>query len=310
MVFDFAALQRTLASLGLSHWNDQLLPLLRERLAGRTHGDWVRWNAAIEALPGARGDSARTRELLMALHPWRKGPLQLDDVHIDAEWRSDWKWERVRAGMAPLDGRRVLDVGSGNGYYALRMREAGAATVIGVDPTLLFAMQFLAINVFFCDPAIFILPCRLEETPPANRAFDTTFSMGVLYHQREPLRHLRELAETLRPGGQLVLETLFLPGDDQRAETPPGRYARMRNVGSLPTVPQLLRWLDETGYDDIDVVDTSLTTMEEQRSTEWMMFESLKEALDPANPDLTVEGWPAPRRVVVTATARDTHRGN
>ncbi len=307
-MFDFAALERTLAALGLEHWNDDLVPLLRERLGGRTHGDWARWQAAIEALPGARGNMDRLRELLMHLHPWRKGPLQLDDVFIDTEWRSDWKWERVRGGIAALDGRNVLDVGSGNGYYALRMREAGAATVIGVEPTLLFAMQFLAINEFVGDPAVFILPCRLEETPPARRVFDTTFSMGVLYHRRDPLRHLRVLAETLRPGGQLVLETLFLPGNDLRAETPPGRYARMRNVWSLPTVAQLLRWLDESGYDDVAVVDTSRTTIEEQRSTEWMTFESLSEALDPANPDLTIEGWPAPRRVVVTATAGDTPR--
>ena len=308
-MFDFAALQRTLASLGLEHWNTELVPLLRERLTGQTHGDWARWHAVVEALPAARGDSARVRDLLMGLHPWRKGPLQLDDVHIDTEWRSDWKWERVREAIAPLDGRHVLDVGSGNGYYALRMREAGAATVIGVDPTLLFAMQFLAANVFFGDPAIFILPCRLEETPPAKHAFDTTFSMGVLYHQRDPLRHLRDLADTLRGGGQLVLETLFLPGDDLRAATPPGRYARMRNVWLLPTVPQLSRWLDETGYDDVEVIDTSVTTTEEQRSTEWMTFESLREALDPDNPDLTVEGWPAPRRVVITATAPDNRRG-
>jgi tRNA (mo5U34)-methyltransferase len=238
----------------------------------------------------------------MGLHPWRKGPLTLDGGVIDTEWRSDWKWARVKDGIAPLDGRKVLDVGSGNGYYALQMRKAGAATVIGVDPTLLFAMQFLAINVFEKDPAVFILPCRLEETPPANNAFDTTFSMGVLYHQREPLKHLAHLQSTLRRGGQLVLETIYLPGDDLRAATPENRYARMRNVWSLPTVPQLVVWLQEAGYADIEVIDTSVTNLDEQRSTEWMTFDSLREALDPMDPTKTVEGWPAPQRVVVTAT--------
>lgn len=301
-MLDLTALAGRLDELGLAHWNRELLPVVRERLTGRTHGDWARWNAAIAALPEARGDTARTRELLMQLHPWRKGPLQLDHVRIDTEWRSDWKWARVRDAIAPLEGRRILDVGSGNGYYALEMRRAGAALVIGVDPTLLFAMQFLAINVFARDPAIFILPCRLEETPPAGNVFDTTFSMGVLYHQRDPLEHLRRLGSTLRAGGQLVLETLFLPGEDLRSETPPDRYARMRNVWSLPTVPQLVRWLDATGYRDIDVVDMSVTTTQEQRRTEWMTFESLQEALDPADPSRTIEGWPAPRRVVVTAT--------
>jgi tRNA (mo5U34)-methyltransferase len=164
-------------------------------------------------------------------------------------------------------------------------------------------MQFQAINVFEQDAAIFILPCRLEETPPAKKVFDTTFSMGVLYHQRDPLKHLHDLQTTIRSGGQLVLETLYLPGDDLRTATPEARYARMRNVWSLPTVPQLLEWLRETSYVKIELIDTSVTTTDEQRSTEWMTFESLEEALDPGDPSKTIEGWPAPHRVVVTAVA-------
>ena len=302
-MFDFEALADCLGSLGLAHWNDDLEPVLRQRLTGQTHGDWARWNEVINDLPAARGDTARLRELLMGLHPWRKGPLSLDGVEIDTEWRSDWKWARVKDGVGSLDGRNVLDVGSGNGYYALQMRKAGAATVIGVDPTLLFAMQFQAINVFERNASIFILPCRLEETPPAKKVFDTTFSMGVLYHQRDPLKHLRDLQSTLRSGGQLVLETLYLPGDDLRTATPEDCYARMRNVWSLPTVPQLLAWLRETRYVKIELIDTSITTIDEQRSTEWMTFESLEEALDPGDPSKTIESWPAPHRVVVTAVA-------
>lgn len=302
-MFDFDGLGQRLDSLGLAHWTEELTPVLRERLTGETHGDWQRWHAIVQALPDARADVNRLRKLLMGLHPWRKGPLNLGGIKIDTEWRSDWKWARVKDSIAPLEGRNVLDVGSGNGYYALEMRKAGAESVIGVDPTLLFAMQFLAINVFANDPAVFILPLRLEETPPANNAFDTTFSMGVLYHQREPLTHLRHLGTTLRPGGQLVLETIYLPGEDMRYATPDNRYARMRNVWMLPTISQLVSWLGESGYADIEIVDQSMTTTAEQRSTEWMTFESLHEALDPDDPMKTVEGWPAPHRVVVTATS-------
>jgi tRNA (mo5U34)-methyltransferase len=140
--------------------------------------------------------------------------------------------------------------------------------------------------------------------PHGARAFDTTFSMGVLYHQRSPLEHLRQLRGTLRPGGQLVLETIYIPGEQARACTPAERYARMRNVWLLPTIPELTIWLQRSGYRDIAIVDQSITTPDEQRSTEWMPFESLAEALDPADPERTVEGWPAPRRVIAVAHTR------
>jgi tRNA (mo5U34)-methyltransferase len=127
--------------------------------------------------------------------------------------------------------------------------------------------------------------------------------MGVLYHQRSPVDHLRQLKGTLRQGGQLVLETLYVPGKDSYSCTPADRYARMRNVWHLPTIAELSTWLSRSGYDDIAVIDEAITTIDEQRSTEWMSFESLREALDPHDPSRTVEAWPAPQRVVVTATA-------
>ena len=154
------------------------------------------------------------------------------------------------------------------------------------------------------DKSVFVLPLRLEEAPPAASAFDTTFSMGVLYHQRAPLDHLRLLRDTLRQGGQLVLETLIVPGKESHACTPRDRYARMRNVWLLPTVAELTTWIARSGYHDIELVDETVTTTDEQRTTEWMPFESLREALDPDDPSRTVEGWPAPRRAIMTATRR------
>lgn len=296
----FDALSGHLAAMSLSHWSELLEPLCRSRLSVRTHGDFERWYDTILALETAQ--PADRKELLLRLVPWRKGPFRVGGVDIDSEWRSDLKWSRLERDIEPLDGRRVLDVGCGNGYYALQMRKAGASLVVGVDPTLLFMMQFIAVNTFERDPAIFVLPLRLEELPPANSAFDTTFSMGVLYHQRAPIDHLRQLLATLRPGGQLVLETIFVPGEESYACTPPDRYARMRNVWLLPTIAELTTWLRRSGFRDIQVIDKSITTSAEQRSTEWMPFESLQEALDPDDPSRTVEGWPVPHRVVVTAS--------
>jgi tRNA (mo5U34)-methyltransferase len=303
-MFDFDAVWRQLGDAGLGHWRAAIEDLVRSRLSTTAHGDFRRWQSALETLGSC--DSSQTdeiRQALLSLSPWRKGPFDLRGITIDSEWRSDLKWAPMQPAIAPLADRLVLDVGCGNGYNALQMQAAGARTVIGVDPTLLYLMQFLAVSLFQPTAHVCVLPLRGEELPQGERHFDTCFSMGVLYHQRAPLQHLRQLQGMLRPAGQLVLETIVMPGDQGGVFSTPDRYARMRNVWLLPTIAELSGWLEQSGYGDIRLVDVSITTVEEQRTTEWMPFESLSEALDPADPEKTVEGWPAPRRAIVLANA-------
>lgn len=304
-MLDEDALFASLDSLGLAAWREPLYPLIRERLAEGAHGKLAEWREILRALDHdeVRDDSGQLRELLLRLAPWRKGPFHIGDIRIDAEWRSDLKWNRVSEQISPLAGRNVLDVGCGNGCYAIKMLDAGAAQVIGIDPTLLFVVQFEAIRKLLGCGRAHILPLRLEELPAESRAFDTTFSMGVLYHRRQPAEHLDELRGTLRPGGELVLESLVLPGDADEVLEPPDRYARMRNVWHLPTVTALHGWLDDAGFTGIKLVDISTTTCDEQRSTEWMPFESLSEALDKEDASLTIEGLPAPTRAVFVCSA-------
>lgn len=300
-VLDYAALQNALTELGLESWQRDLVPRIRERLSDAGHGEFSRWRQVLEAVRNKQPDDSELRELLLSLAPWRKGPFSIGDVSIDAEWRSNLKWDRLKDKIEPLAERAVLDVGCGNGYYALQMHAAGARTVIGIDPTILYVMQFLAVQHFEGAESVFALPLRMAELPPNCRAFDTTFSMGVLYHQRSPIEHLLQLKSTLRAGGQLVLETIYVPGEESYACTPAERYARMRNVWLLPTILELQTWLSRSGFVDVQIIDKSRTTVDEQRSTEWMSFESLREALKPDDPEWTVEGWPAPRRVIAIA---------
>jgi tRNA (mo5U34)-methyltransferase len=303
-MFDFDAVWRQLGEAGLGHWRAAIEGLIRGRLSDTAHGDFRRWQSALETLGSCdAGQTDEIRQALLSLSPWRKGPFDLRGITIDSEWRSDLKWARLEQAIAPLGDRLVLDVGCGNGYYALQMQAAGARAVIGVDPTLLCLMQFRAVSLFQPTAHICVLPLRAEELPQNERRFDTCFSMGVLYHQREPLLHLRQLQGMLRPAGQLVLETIVMQGDSGGVISPPDRYARMRNVWMLPTIAELSGWLEQCGYGDTRLVDVSITTVEEQRTTEWMPFESLSEALDPADPGKTVEGWPAPRRAIVLANA-------
>jgi tRNA (mo5U34)-methyltransferase len=232
--------------------------------------------------------------------PWRKGPFSLFGIDIDTEWRSDWKWDRVVQHIETLEGRKVLDVGCGSGYHLFRMLGEKAELVVGIDPTELFYYQFSIFKKYLSNSPIHYLPLGIEDMPSQN-SFDTVFSMGVLYHRRDPIEFLYQLKNQLRSGGQLVLETIVVDGDIDTVLMPGERYAQMRNVWFLPSNLALKQWLERVGFIDIQLVDESITTSEEQRATEWMTNHSLADFLDPDDASLTVEGYPAPTRSVFIA---------
>jgi tRNA (mo5U34)-methyltransferase len=238
---------------------------------------------------------------LRALIPWRKGPFTLHGININTEWRSDWKWQRIAPHVNSLKGKRILDVGSGNGYYCLRSYGQGAARVIGIDPSPRFVVQYYMIKHFLGDIPVDVLPIGIEALPANLTSFDTTFSMGVLYHRRSPMDHLRELKATLKPGGQLILETLLIDGKLGEVLVPEGRYAMMNNVWFLPSADTLISWLKKCGFNNPRLVDINQTHLEEQRQTEWMRFHSLAAFLDPSDHNKTIEGHPAPLRGVFLA---------
>ncbi|RBW48360.1 tRNA 5-methoxyuridine(34)/uridine 5-oxyacetic acid(34) synthase CmoB [Marinobacter sp. F3R11] len=318
----FGQLLTDLHDIGQSQWADIIRSQLIQRFDENPHGDLSRWQSALDSLPDIPGatselntsaislssetplSSSQQHMLesgLRGLMPWRKGPFDFFGTHIDTEWRSDWKWDRVSPYLSDLSGRRVLDVGCGSGYHCWRMLGEGAKRVIGIDPGLLFMFQFLSVKRYLGEVAVDLLPIRMEDLPDGLELFDTTFSMGVLYHRRSPLDHLLELKGTLRPGGELVLETLVVDGPEGYSLMPEDRYGQMRNVWFLPSCDTLLRWLDRTGFRNVRVVDVSETSTDEQRSTDWMRFNSLQDFLDPNDPTRTIEGYPGPKRATFIA---------
>jgi tRNA (mo5U34)-methyltransferase len=79
---------------------------------------------------------------------------------------------------------------------------------------------------------------------------------------------------------------------------PEGRYAQMRNVWFILSCPTLSSWPKRCGYRGVRPIDL---TPAEQRSTDWMRFQSLSDFLDPEDLSRTREGLPAPRRAVFLA---------
>ena len=311
----------------LAPWAAVLPQQLQAVLQENEHGDQQRWLNAVARLPVIQDVQAdlmasdlhlhshsvtaqeqqQLHDALRGLIPWRKGPFQFFGTHIDTEWRSDWKWDRVAPHISPLTNRLVLDVGCGSGYHVWRMLGAGARRVIGIDPSRLFLMQFQAYKHYLRAAGqrtdADLLPLKMEDVPAGLKAFDTVFSMGVLYHRKSPIDHLLELKDALRPGGELVLETLVIDGALGEVLMPEDRYAMMRNVWFLPSTETLLLWCRRAGLKNARVVDLNQTSLQEQRQTEWMRFNSLADFLDPADVNKTVEGYPAPLRAVIIAEA-------
>lgn len=284
--------------------------------------DKVELDSAAITISAQLNDSERkqTLALLKQLMPWRKGPFQIGShidsqvgnqqsgIEIDTEWHSDWKWRRVAPHLGNLKNRRILDVGGGSGYHGWRMTGAGAETVIIVDPSCLFYHQFMAIRHFVGNADNYrthYIPVPLEALPASSdqgsQLFDTVFSMGVLYHRQSPFEHLQQLRGQLVKGGELVLETLVIDGDANTVLVPHDRYAQMNNVYFLPSVDALIGWLEKAGFSDVRCVDIDVTSIEEQRATEWMTYQSLSDFLDPNDHTKTIEGYPAPKRATIIA---------
>lgn len=260
------------------------------------------WVELISAMPLSDELQGQIDQALRALMPWRKGPFRFFQQAVDSEWRCHLKWDRIAASLPHLGYQRILDVGCGNGYFGWRLLEAGAEHVLGVDPSWLSVLQHCAVNRYARSDRHHLLPFTFEQLMATGiTQFDRVLSLGVLSHRRSPLDHLQLCRDSLRPGGQLVLENLVVDGQAGYALIPPGRYARMNNVWFIPSVDTLIQWCEKMGFEDVKCVDVTVTTECEQRETPWKPGSSLRDGLDLARPGFTIEGLPAPQRAVVLA---------
>ena len=319
-MISFNSFYQQIAANRLSHWLNTLPQQLTTWQQEQLHGEFSHWIKTLDALPETTpsaldlthqvrvgnksdindGEYKRIENLLKKFKPWRKGPYHIHGLHIDTEWRSDFKWDRLAPHISELKDRYILDIGCGSGYHLWRMRGAGAKFVVGIDPTQLFLMQFNALQHFIKDPSVNLLPLGVEHLPEL-KAFDTVFAMGVLYHRRSPIDFLYQLKSQLVKGGELVLETLVVDGDVNTVLVPGERYAKMRNVWFLPSCDAMCAWLERCGFNNVRVVNTDITDQQEQRKTEWIDTESLQDFLDPQDNSKTIEGYPAPKRAIFIA---------
>ncbi len=268
---------------------------LREALKRLNNGAWSVEFGDVVTIRGEALESIEDVARLMM--PWRKGPFQIFDTYIDSEWRSNIKYNLLRK-YFNLKDKRVADIGCNNGYYLFRMQEDAPKLLVGFDPSPLFKTQFDFINHFVKSDIVYEL-LGVEHLEFYEDKFDTIFCLGVLYHRSDPVSMLKSLYKGLDKEGEVILDTFYIEGEEEICLSPASSYSKIPNIYFVPTISALKNWCLRAGFSSFEVLETSLTSSNEQRKTSWIDGESLEDFLDKDDNTKTVEGYPAPARVYI-----------
>ena len=260
-----------------------------------TLGDGV--EVHIENLSGKEAEQIKESALLMK--PWRKGPFVINDLFMDSEWQSQIKYNLLEPHF-DLKEKIVGDIGCNNGYYLFRMLSQNPKKLIGFDPSAIYYSQFQFLNHFIKSDIVYEL-LGVEHVEFYEHKFDILFCLGVLYHRSDPVAMLKSLFKGLNRGGELILDTFMIDGEEEICLTPKDRYSKIPNIYFVPTVNALKNWCHRAGFETVEVLEVMKTELNEQRKTEWIDTQSLEDFLDPDDPQKTVEGYPAPKRVYIKA---------
>jgi len=238
-------------------------------------------------------------DVAKVLMPWRKGPFKISQTFIDSEWQSFIKYNLLEPHFDIRD-KIVGDIGCNNAYYLFRMQSHQPKKLVGFDPSAIIYSQFQFLNHFIKSSIVYEL-LGVEHIEYYEHKFDILFCLGVLYHRSDPIMMLKSIYKSLNRGGELILDTFMIDGDEDMVLTPRDRYSKIPNVYFIPTVNALKNWCYRAGFDRVEVLYIKKTELDEQRKTEWIDSQSLDHFLDPDDDTQTVEGYPAPKRVYIKA---------
>ncbi len=136
-------------------------------------------------------------------------------------------------------GKRVLDVGSGNGYVLSKYAQEGAE-VAGIDIT--------EAGIDLCRKRFASLGLRghfvvgnAEELPFESDTFDCVCSMGVLHHTPDTEKAVDEIYRVLKPGGEVIVMVYYRNSALYRLKFPLIRFV------SGKSIQQLLNEVDGVG---------------------------------------------------------------
>ena len=159
---------------------------------------------------------------------------------------------RYRVPFLPqsFHGRRVLDVGTFDGFYAFLAEQRGAAQVVAVDNEQYVAWVrarwgielqggegFATIAELLGSRVQYRRGDALALDSSAER-FDVVLCFGILHRVENPLGMLRRLAALLAPGGRLLIETYGIAHDGR----PDARAIEVQQPGDIYAGDEYVYW--------------------------------------------------------------------
>jgi SAM-dependent methyltransferase len=114
------------------------------------------------------------------------------------------EWPAIRAMLPAIEGRRIVDLGCGFGWFCRWAAEQGAAEVLGLDRSS--AMLDRA-RAFGAQPGITYREADLEQLSLPEARFDFAFSALALHYLADAGRFFAAVHRALAPGGWLVFST-------------------------------------------------------------------------------------------------------
>lgn len=148
-------------------------------------------------------DPAELAKFSDLAHRWWDKDSEFRPLHEINPLRLDWI-----DGLAPVKGKRVLDVGCGGGILADAMARKGAS-VLGIDlagkalkVAMLHAMEAQTEGVQYRD----ISAEALAAEQPGS--FDVVTCMEMLEHVPDPSSIVKACAALVKPGGHVFFSTI------------------------------------------------------------------------------------------------------
>ncbi|WP_227460262.1 class I SAM-dependent methyltransferase [Laribacter hongkongensis] len=119
------------------------------------------------------------------------------------------EWAELRAMLPSLQGKDVVDLGCGYGWFCRYAVEHGAVSVSGLDLSRKMLERAQALTN---SEAIMYQCCDLEQLSLPAQSFDLAYSSLALHYLRDINRFFDCLSQAVRPDGWLA-SGLYLPGE-------------------------------------------------------------------------------------------------